>query len=94
MGVKLKTYDVRYFTYYLIFPRDKDVWVDQVPFIHDLQFELKNTGFGKDPAKARDILLHGETKWKDHNGVTHRVVIEEEKRARKWGTTTKYGFRR
>lgn len=90
MGIKEKTLGkVRYFTYYLIWPGEVDFWVDQTPFIHDLQFELKNTSFGKDPAKARDLLTKGETKWKDHNGVTHRVVIEDVERPRKWGTDKK-----
>lgn len=85
MGIKEKTYDVRYFTYYLIFPGEKDYWVDQTPFIHDLQFQLKNTRWGNDPIKCRDLLVKGETSWRDSNGVTHRVVVESEKRPRRWG---------
>lgn len=85
MGIKEKVFgEVRYFTYYLIFP-DGDIWVDQTPFVHDLQFELKNTRFAKDPLKARDILIKGETSWKDHNGVGHRIVVESTERPKKWG---------
>ncbi len=76
---------VRYFTYYLIFPGDNDFWVDQSPFVHDLQFELKQTTFRGAPDIYRDLLTKGEAKWKDHNGVTHRVVIEDVQRPRKWG---------
>lgn len=84
MGIKEKSYDVRYFTYYLKFP-DGEIWCDQAPFIHDLQFELKNTTFGKDPGLARDILVKGECHWKDHNGVEHRIVVDTEKKPKKWG---------
>jgi hypothetical protein len=86
MGVKNKTYYVRYFTYYINFPKDNDEWVDQVPFIHDLQFELKNTTFGKDPKLCRDILTYGECRWTDNNGIIHRVKIEEQAKPRRWGT--------
>lgn len=90
MGIKEKTFgEVRYWTYYLIFPGDKDVWVDQTPFVHDIQFEIKNTRWKNDPGKVRDILTKGETKWTDHNGVTHRVVVESTPRARKWGVPRK-----
>jgi hypothetical protein len=87
MGIKSKSPDVRYLTYFLIFPGDNDYWVDQTPFIHDLQFELKNWhGINKNHKRVRDILTKGETHWQDHNGVTHRLIIEEKQRARKWGT--------
>lgn len=86
MGVKDKTIgEVRYFTYYLIFPGDNEMWTDQTPFVHELQYELKKTSFGKDPYKVRDLLNKGETHWKDHNGVTHRVVIENVRRPKIWG---------
>lgn len=84
MGVKDKSFDVRYWTYYLIFP-DGTEWVDQMPFIHDMQFELKNSCFDIEPHQKRDLLVKGETHWKDHNGVTHRVVIEGTERPRRWG---------
>jgi len=76
---------VRYFTYYLSFP-DGETWCDQSPFVHELNFQLKQTAFRNDPNKCRDLLMKGETKWKDHNGVEHRVVIEDVKRQRVWGT--------
>lgn len=86
MGIQEKTLGkVRYFTYYLIFPGDNDYWVDQSPFVHDLQFQLKQTRWGRDPIKCDELLKKGETKWKDQNGVTHRVVIEDIKRPKKWG---------
>lgn len=87
MGVPEKTIGkVRYFTYYLIFPGDKDVWIDQSPFVHDLQFQLKQTRWHNDKNKCDDLLKKGETSWKDHNGVLHRVVIEDIERPKRWGT--------
>lgn len=83
---------VRYFTYYLIFPGDEDVWVDQSPFVNELQFELKNTRWRiNSPDVYRDLLHRGEATWKDHNGVTHRVVIEAVQRPRRWGVKRKHG---
>lgn len=76
---------IRYFTYSLIFPKDKDVWVDQIAFVHPLTHELKRTTFGKNPDIARKIMQNGEVHWKDHNGVTHRIVVEETVRPRNWG---------
>lgn len=77
---------VRYITYYLIFPGDNDYWVDQRPLIHDINFEIQNMkAINKDPDKVKKILKNGEVSWKDHNGVTHRIVIEEKERPRKWG---------
>lgn len=75
---------VRYLTYYLHFPKDKDYWVDQIPFCQDLLNLLKNTKFP--PKLAAELLRKGEGHWKDHNGVTHRVTIEETWQPRKWGT--------
>lgn len=84
-----KTYGrVRYITYFMHFPSSggEDYWVDQRPLVHDLNFEIQNMkGLNKDPDKVRKLLKNGECSWKDHNGVTHQVVIEEKKRARKWG---------
>lgn len=85
MGIQQDSYEVRYFTYYLYFPGDADYWVTQTPFIHDLQFELKNTRWAKNPTICSELLKHGETHWKDPNGVTHRIVIETKERPRKWG---------
>lgn len=74
---------VRYFTYWVIFPGDNEAWVDQTPFVHDLQFQLKKTAFN--PSQCRDLLHKGETQWSDSNGVKHRVVIEETQRPKVWG---------
>lgn len=83
----------RYFTYWLEWPDGTQPWVDQVEFVHDLQFELKNTRFMKDPMMpphiATDLVRKGEARWMDSNGVTHRVVIEETKRNRRWGVKRK-----
>ena len=84
---------VRFFTYWLEWPDGSEPWVDQTPFVHDLQFELKNTRFMKDPTLpahvALDLIRKGETRWMDTNGVTHRVVVEETKRNRRWGVRRK-----
>lgn len=77
---------VRYFTYYLIFPHDKEVWVDQLPFVHDLVWELRQTFLKDKPELCRELLTKGEIMMKTPDGVTHRLVIEETKRNRVWGT--------
>lgn len=85
MGVADKTIGkIRYFTYFLTFP-DGDQWVDQVPFVHDLQWELKHSCFEMEPFKKRDLLVKGETFWKDQNSVEHLVRIESVERVRNWG---------
>lgn len=89
MGVIEKSYETRYLTYWLIFPSNTlkgDFWVRQIPFIHDLQFEMQNwKGINKDPNVMNKLLKKGEAHWKDHNGVEHRLVIEDKKRPEKWG---------
>lgn len=75
---------LRYFTYYLIFP-DDTYWVDQQPFVHNLEYELTKATFGKIPRLRKKILKTGECSWKDQNGVWHKIVIEKEKRQRIWG---------
>ena len=74
---------VRYFTIYRIFPGETDYWVDQVPIVHELDFTLKNSIFRNRPQACHDLLTKGETKWTDHNGVLHRVVVEEIERPKK-----------
>lgn len=80
---------VRYFTYYLIWPGEKDYWVDQTPVVHDLQFALSQSRWRDNPQACNDLIRKGETTWKDHNGVTHRVVLEDKQRPRKWGVSAK-----
>jgi len=78
-----KEYHTRYFTIYVQFP-DGEEWCAQVPFIQDLSFQLKQTKWN--PDICRKLLKHGEAHWKDaHNGVTHRVVVDDVTRPRKWG---------
>lgn len=82
----------RYFTYYLCFP-DGDEWVDQTPFVHELQFELRNTRFMRDPTLpahvGHDLARKGEAEWFDSNGIRHRVIVEKTKRNRRWGVRRK-----
>jgi hypothetical protein len=83
----------RYFTYFLEWPDGSAPWVDQVPFVHPLQWELKQSRFVKDPTApstlALDLLRKGECQWTDRNQVVHRVIIESKERARRWGTGVK-----
>lgn len=83
--VKSKEFHPRFFTYFVEFP-DGETWVDQLPFIHDLQFELRNTRWWTHhPEVARDILVKGEGRWTDRNSVKHTVKVEDKKRPRIWG---------
>lgn len=85
--------EVRYFSYWLIWPDGSEPWIDQTPFVHDLQFTLQNTRFMKDPTLpghvGHDLANRGEAEWFDNNGVRHRVVIERTKRNRRWGVRRK-----
>lgn len=86
MGVPEKTLGkVRYFTYYLHFPKDREVWQDQVPFIHDLRFTLDQSRWRHNKEICTSLLKKGEAQWKDDNGMLHRVVIEDIERPRRWG---------
>jgi len=84
--------EVRYFSYFLHFP-DGDEWVDQTPFVNDLQFVLANTRFMKDPTLpghvGHDLANRGDAEWFDNNGVRHTVVIEKTVRNRRWGVRRK-----
>lgn len=76
---------VRYFTYKLIFS-DGEIWQDQIAFVHPLSWELKQTRWHKhDPGVYRDLLVKGEARFTDQNGVKHVIGIEEVKRDRVWG---------
>lgn len=86
MAVANKTLGkVRYFSYFLHFPGDHDVWVQQSPFIHELQFQLAQTRWRNDPIACHNLIRKGEHSWKDKNGVLHRVVIEDTERPKRWG---------
>lgn len=76
---------VRYFTYRLIFPGDKDEWVDQVAFVHPLQFQLKQTVWKDDKIACDALITKGEHSWYDSNHVRHLIIVEETKRQRRWG---------
>lgn len=91
MAVQDKVYDTRYFTYYLEFP-DGEVWVDQTPFVHELQWELEQLINRQHKierfewkTRADDLARKGETRWTDQNGVKHIVLVENTKRNRRWG---------
>lgn len=65
--------------------RADDVWVKQWPFVHDLQFWLKNGPFRHDPLIGYDLIRKGEFTRKNKDGVKITLVIEETKRETKWG---------
>lgn len=75
MGVETKSKEIRYWTWYIEFP-DGETMVKQSPFIHDLQFELKNTIFRHNQGACRSLLTKGEYSWKDTNKVRHTMRIE------------------
>lgn len=84
MGKPLnKIIGTRYITYYLMFPKDKDMWVEQIPFVNHLDFEIGRTKFP--PMIKRALLEHGAAEWKDQNGVVHIIKIEDKPKPRKWG---------
>lgn len=84
---------IRYLTYWLIWPGERDHWVSQVTFCSPLDVFLRNTKFHKEPLKAHDLMTKGETKWKDGNGVTHMLRVEETKRNTFWGAEKKNQIR-
>lgn len=75
---------VRYFTYWLIFP-DDEAWVEQKPFTGRIEEEVLYTRWRKNPDVCRALSKHGNYSFKDHNGVTHKIVVEEQERPRVWG---------
>jgi hypothetical protein len=75
---------VRYFTHYLTFP-DGDVWCKQYPFVHELQFQLKNTPFKNRPDAIRDFLQKGEHRYIDRNGLINLIRIDNEPVPENWG---------
>lgn len=87
--IKNKTLgQIRYFSYFLQFPNGEE-WVESRPFVHELSFELQNTTFGRVHELYRMMMKTGSCHWKDHNGVTHRVVVEDTPRLKVWGTKKK-----
>lgn len=78
----------RYLTYQLMF-KDGEHWCDQEPFWGPLDTWLRLTQFAKRKDICIDLITKGETHWKDHNGVTHKVSIDTVQRPRVWGTKRK-----
>jgi hypothetical protein len=76
--------EVRYFQYTVEFP-DHDRWVDYCPFVGNLRDILPTTRWKNDPIKCRDLLIKGETTWKDGNGVQHHVRVVDTEGERNWG---------
>lgn len=80
---------IRYCNYYLEFP-DGEVWHDATHIAGGFHsWVVRTTLFRSNPDAARSLMKKGAHHWKDHNGVTHRMVISETPVARKWGLNKK-----
>lgn len=103
MSVVDKSLEVRYLTHMIVFP-DEDAFIEQKPFIHDLQFEAGNwqhTVFHhQDDKKSllRDLLSKGECRCQTPyppGGVsaklTHVYMIEDRERPTGWFGAKKEG---
>lgn len=77
--------EIRFYTMYFEFP-DGDTWCDQIPFVHDLNFDLNNRPFNKGSMETkRDLLVKGEAQWRDPNGVIITCKIDNIKKPKVWG---------
>lgn len=96
MSVESKVRAVRYLTHLIVFP-DEDAFVEQLPFVHDLQFEAANwqhTVFHhNDDAKSllRDLLQKGECRSESPyppggfgSKIVHVYTIEDKERPCGW----------
>jgi hypothetical protein len=96
MSVESKVNEVRYLTHMIVFP-DEDAFIEQLPFVHDLQFEASNwqhTVFHhQDEAKSMisDLLKKGECRCTSPyppGGIsaklTHIYMIENNQRPTGW----------
>lgn len=98
MGIISKDFDIRYFTHMIIFP-DEDCFIEQKPFIHDLQFELANLRHDAMfialdipfSEIADELLKKGEFVWETRYPpggtkarLTHRLIIESKERKCGW----------
>ena len=105
MGIEEKSPEIRYLTHMIVFP-DEDAFIEQKPFVHDLQFELSNwqhlPPFNNPSVDfadcSRELLKKGEyvfTTRYPPGGITakltHRLIIEERERKTGWFGTPK-GF--
>lgn len=96
MSVESKAADIRYLTHMIVFP-DEDAFIEQRPFVHDLQFEAQNwqhTIFHhQDEAKSllRDLLSKGECRCQTPYPpggfgakLTHVYTIDNQERPTGW----------
>ncbi len=101
MAIKEKSPEVRYLTHMIVFP-DQDAFIEQRPFVHDLQFEAKNwlhTVFHhQDDARSllRDLIKKGECRCTTPfppggptARLTHLYLIEDNERPCGWFGTSK-----
>lgn len=77
----------RYLTIWIIFPKDNERWVDQIPFARPLDSFLENTKI--EPKIKADLIRKGESLESTNNGIKHLYVIEEIQRPRVWGIRPK-----
>lgn len=96
MGIKEKVFEIRYLTHMMVFP-DDDTLIEQLPFLHDIQFEAKNwlhTVFHhQDDARSliSDLLKKGEARCETPYPpggfgakITHVYIIEDKERQTGW----------
>jgi len=94
--IENKVPEVRYLTHTIIFP-DDDAFIEQLPFVHDLEFEAQNwakTVFHHtDNAKEliSDLIRYGEARTQTRYppaGITAKIVhlyqIENKERQTGW----------
>lgn len=63
--------------YWFIFPDGERKLAGDLKVVQPLPIAMQNFKFlnGR-PEAARDLVMKGECKWKDHNGVTHLVQFK------------------
>lgn len=96
MGVENKVDEVRYLTHMVVFP-DEDAFIEQLPFVHELQFEAGNwthTVFHhQENAKEliKDLITKGECRCESpyppggiSAKITHVYRIENNERPCGW----------
>lgn len=94
--IENKSPEIRYLTHMIVFP-DDDAFIEQLPFVHDLDFEMANwekTIFHHtDNAKEllKDLLKKGEARTETRYPpggptakVTHVYTIEKSERPVGW----------
>jgi len=77
----------RYLTLRLYFPKDKDVWCQQMMFAQPLDNFI--AGLSLKPEVKRDLCQKGEASWFGPSGERFRMTIDEQAFENTWGRKTK-----